>query len=139
MPWLRNVDGVLEAWYPGQQFGAAIAAVLFGDASPGGRLPVTFPAGENQGPAAASPPNTYPGDANGNESYAEGLDVGYRSYDATGQRPLFPFGYGLSYENFAVSGVRASYDPHGGGATVTATVKNTSSRSGPATLELYLA
>ena len=56
-------------------------------------------------------------------SYDEGLDVGYRWYDATGQRPLFPFGYGLSYEHFAVSGVHAAYDPHGG-ATMTATVTN---------------
>ncbi len=111
MPWLDDVQGVLETWYPGQTFGTAIAAVLFGDANPGGRLPVTFPASNTQGPAAANPPNTYPGDANGNESYTEGLDVGYRWYDATGQRPLFPFGYGLSYEQFDVSGVHAVYDP----------------------------
>jgi beta-glucosidase len=138
MPWLSEVSGVLEAWYPGQEFGAAIAAVLFGDASPGGRLPVTFPASENQGPAAADPPNTYPGDANGNDSYAEGLDVGYRWYDATGQRPLFPFGYGLSYENFAVSGVHAFYDARRGDAFVLARVTNTSRQAGPATVELFL-
>jgi beta-glucosidase len=138
MPWLNEVQGVLEAWYPGQQFGAAIAAVLFGDTNPGGRLPVTFPADQNQGPAAANPPNTYPGDANGNESYAEGLDVGYRWYDATGQRPLFPFGYGLSYERFDVSGVRAFYDSFKGDAFVLARVKNTSLRTGPATVELFL-
>jgi len=138
MPWLDDVQGVLETWYPGQTFGTAIAAVLFGDASPGGRLPVTFPANASQGPAAANPPDTYPGDANGNESYAEGLDVGYRWYDATGQRPLFPFGYGLSYEQFDVSGVHAVYDPRGGTAYVVARVKNTSSRPGPATVELYL-
>jgi len=137
MPWLNSVDGVVEAWYPGQTFGTAIAAVLFGDASPAGRLPVTFPASDTQGPAPATQPQHYPG-VNGVVSYDEGLDVGYRWYDATGQRPLFPFGYGLSYENFAVSGVHASYDPHGGGATVAATVTNTSSRSGPATLQLYL-
>jgi beta-glucosidase len=138
MPWLNDVQGVLEAWYPGQEFGPAIAAVLFGDASPGGRLPVTFPAGNTQGPAAANPPNTYPGDANGNESYAEGLDVGYRWYDATGQRPLFPFGYGLSYESFQVSGVHAFYNPFQGGAYVLARVTNTSWRTGPATVELFL-
>jgi beta-glucosidase len=138
MPWLNQVSGVLEAWYPGQEFGPAIAAVLFGDASPGGRLPVTFPASQDQGPAAANPPNTYPGDANGNESYNEGVDVGYRWYDATGQRPLFPFGYGLSYENFDVSGVRASYDPVRGDVLVLARVTNTSRRSGPATVELFL-
>jgi len=136
MPWLHAVDGVVEAWYPGQTFGTAIAAVLFGDADPAGRLPVTFPASDTQGPAPATQPQHYPG-VNGVVSYDEGLDVGYRWYDATGQQPLFPFGYGLSYEHFAVSGVHAAYDPRGG-ATVAATVTNTSSRSGPATLELYL-
>ncbi|MBV9607459.1 MAG: glycoside hydrolase family 3 C-terminal domain-containing protein [Solirubrobacterales bacterium] len=138
MPWLGEVSSVLEAWYPGQQFGAAIAAVLFGDANPGGRLPVTFPATQSQGPAAASPPSSYPGDANGNESYAEGLDVGYRWYDATGQRPLFPFGYGLSYESFRVSGLHAFYNPFAGTAFVFARVTNTSWRSGPTTVELFV-
>jgi beta-glucosidase len=138
MPWLNEVSSVVEAWYPGQQFGPAIAAVLFGDANPGGRLPVTFPANANQGPAAANPPNTYPGDVSGNESYAEGLDVGYRWYDTTGQRPLFPFGYGLSYEQFRVSGTRAFYNPRRGDAFVVARITNTSRRSGPATIELFL-
>jgi beta-glucosidase len=137
MPWLHSVDGVLEAWYPGQTFGTAIAAVLFGDADPAGRLPVTFPASDTQGPAPVTQPQHYPG-VNGAVSYDEGLDVGYRWYDATGQQPLFPFGYGLSYENFAVSGVHASYDPADGVATVAARVTNTSSRPGPAPLELYL-
>jgi len=138
MPWLGQVQGVLETWYPGQTFGTAIAAVLFGDASPGGRLPVTFPASNTQGPAAANPPDTYPGDSSGNESYTEGLDVGYRWYDATGQRPLFPFGYGLSYERFDVSRAQAFYNPSSGNAYVAAQVKNTSSRPGPATVELFL-
>ena len=137
MPWLHAVDGVLEAWYPGQTFGTAIAAVLFGDANPAGRLPVTFPASDTQGPAPVTQPEHYPG-VNGVERYDEGLDVGYRWYDATGQRPLFPFGYGLSYQSFAVSGVTASYDRSSGAATVVARVTNTSSRPGPATLELYL-
>ncbi len=138
MPWLNEVRGVLEAWYPGQQFGTAIAAVLFGDANPGGRLPVTFPADQNQGPAAADAPNTYPGDVNGNESYAEGLDVGYRWYDATGQRPLFPFGYGLSYQTFRVSNAHAFYNPFRGEAYVLARITNTSRSAGPATVELFL-
>jgi len=137
MPWLHAVDGVLEAWYPGQTFGTAIAAVLFGDADPAGRLPVTFPASDTQGPAPATQPQHYPG-VNGVVSYDEGLDVGYRWYDATGQQPLFPFGYGLSYQSFAVSGVNASYDRSSGVATVAARVTNTSSQAGPATLELYL-
>jgi beta-glucosidase len=137
MPWLHEVSSVVETWYPGQQFGTAIAAVLFGDANPGGRLPVTFPANESQGPAPATQPNHYPG-SNGVVSYDEGLDVGYRWYDATGQRPLFPFGYGLSFENFRVSGVRAFYNPSKDDAFVLARVTNTSSRSGPATVELFL-
>jgi beta-glucosidase len=137
MPWLSHVQGVLETWYPGQQFGTAIAAVLFGDANPGGRLPVTFPANASQGPAPASQPTHYPG-VNGVEDYDEGLDVGYRWYDATGQRPLLPFGYGLSYEQFDVSGVRAVYDPFRGTALVVARVRNTSRRPGPTTVELYL-
>jgi beta-glucosidase len=137
MPWLHEVAGVLEAWYPGQQFGTAIAAVLFGDAGPAGRLPLTFPASDTQGPAPATQPRHYPG-VHGVVHYNEGLNVGYRWYDATGQRPLFPFGYGLSYQHFAVSRVHASYDPASGEATVAATVKNTSSPPGPATLELYL-
>ena len=120
MPWLHAVDGVVEAWYPGQMFGTAIAAVLFGDADPAGRLPVTFPASDTQGPAPVTQPERYPG-VNGVESYGEGLDVGYRWYDATGQRPLFPFGYGLSYQSFAVSGVTASYDRSSGAATVVVT------------------
>jgi beta-glucosidase len=138
MPWLNQVSSVLEAWYPGQQFGPAISALLFGDANPGGRLPVTFPANQNQGPAAANPPNTYPADANGNESYAEGLDVGYRWYDATGQRPLFPFGYGLSYERFRVSDAHAFYNAFAGGAFALARVTNTSRQGGPTTVELFL-
>jgi len=138
MPWLNQVRGVLETWYPGQQFGTAIAAVLFGDANPGGRLPVTFPASNTQGPGAANPPSSYPGDANGNESYAEGLDVGYRWYDATGQRPLFPFGYGLSYERFDVSGARAFYDARSGDAYVFARVRNTSWHASPTTVEMFL-
>ncbi len=137
MPWLNEVQGVLEAWYPGQQFGAAIASVLFGDASPGGRLPVTFPANESQGPAPATQPNHYPG-VDGVETYDEGIDVGYRWYDATGQRPLFPFGYGLSYENFQVSGVHAFYNPPHGDAFVLARVTNTSRQTGPAAVELFL-
>ncbi len=71
-------------------------------------------------------------------SYQEGIDVGYRWYDATGQRPLFPFGYGLSYESFRVSGARAFYNPFGGGAFVLARVTDTSSRPGPTTVELFL-
>jgi beta-glucosidase len=95
MPWVGRVGAVLEAWYPGERGGHAIAALLFGDANPSGRLPITFPRSEADLPTAAS--TTYwPGDQN-NISYHEGLLLGYRWYDAKRVAPLFPFGFGLSY------------------------------------------
>jgi beta-glucosidase len=136
MPWLRHVDAVLQAWYPGQQFGAALAAVLFGDSDPGGRLPVTYPASDTQGPALLGNPARYPG-VDGNESYAEGIFVGYRWYDEFGRRPLFPFGYGLSYARYRLNHLRVL----GGnrGAFVSVRVRNTSRRTGSQVVQLYLA
>ncbi len=100
MPWLDQVKGVLEAWYPGQQAGNAIADLLFGDTDPSGKLPVTFPASLSQVPASTAA--QWPG-AGGTVQYSEGLDVGYRWYDSKSLTPLFPFGYGLSYTSFAFS------------------------------------
>lgn len=94
MPWLDEVDAVLEIWYPGQQVGSALARLLYGDVSPAGRLPVTFPR------AAADLPARI-GAALAAE-FAEGLEVGYRAYDARGVEPLFPFGFGLGYSTFAL-------------------------------------
>jgi len=94
MPWLDNVGAVLESWYPGQTSGTALAHVLFGEVNPSGKLPVTFPASEKQMPARSTV--EYPGDGS-DVYYSEGLLVGYRWHDATKQRPLFPFGFGLSY------------------------------------------
>jgi beta-glucosidase len=85
----------LEAWYPGERGGHAIAALLFGDANPSGRLPITFPRSLADLPTAASTAQ-WPGDQN-NIEYREGLLLGYRWYDAKGIAPLFPFGFGLSY------------------------------------------
>ncbi len=135
MPWLHRVEGVLQAWYPGQQFGAALASVLFGDSDPGGRLPITFPAGDDQGPAPPTRPERYPG-VNGAQHYDEGLFVGYRWYDAFRQQPLFPFGYGLSYADFRFGRVRLHFDR--GGVTATTRVTNTSRRSGSAVAQAYL-
>jgi beta-glucosidase len=134
MPWLSRVAGVLESWYPGQQSGAAIAATLFGHAEPGGRLPVTFPASEQQGPANV--PSEYPG-VNGVADYREGIYVGYRYYDEFGEKPLFPFGYGLSYTTFSLRNmtIRRVADRT---YTVSAKVENTGVRSGEAVIELYV-
>ena len=135
MPWLSSVAGVLEAWYPGQQDGAAIASLLFGTANPSGHLPVTFPQSLSQVPASTAA--QWPGQ-NGTVQYSEGIDVGYRWYDAKSLTPLFPFGYGLSYTTFSFSNLTIGTLPAGGTATVTATVTNTGSRAGADVAQLYV-
>jgi len=134
MPWLDKVDGVLEVWYPGQQYGTALAHVLFGDVNPSGKLPLTFPATDSQGPAGQGT-EQYPGDGT-SVRYDEGVLVGYRWYDATGQKPLFPFGYGLSYTSFKFS--HLTVHAHEYGATVTAKITNTGDRSGAEVAQLYV-
>ncbi len=96
MNWLDKVAAVVQAWYPGQECGNAIADVLFGDVNPSGRLPQTFPRRLEDNPAYIN----YPGE-NGKVHYGEGIFVGYRYYDKKKIEPLFPFGYGLSYTTFA--------------------------------------
>jgi beta-glucosidase len=135
MPWLSSVAGVLEAWYPGQQDGTSIAALLFGNADPSGHLTVTFPTSLSQVPAATAA--QWPG-TGGTVQYSEGIDVGYRWYDAKGLTPLFPFGYGLSYTDFSFSNLKVGTLAQGGAATVTATVTNTGSRAGADVAQLYL-
>jgi beta-glucosidase len=100
MPWLDQVAAVLQVWYPGEQFGTALARVLFGDDDPGGRLPVTFPAHAGQGPVQTA--GQYPG-VGGVATYSEDILVGYRFFTANDQQPLFPFGHGLSFARFAYS------------------------------------
>jgi beta-glucosidase len=133
MPWLAQVAGVIEAWYPGEESGNAIAAVLFGDADPAGRLPMTFPASESQGPA--SQVAQYPG-VGGAVHYDEDIDVGYRYYDRFAQEPLFPFGFGLSYTSFALDHLRVTrrQDTY----RVSIRVTNTGSRAGAAVVQLYV-
>ena len=100
MPWVDDVAGIVEAWYPGQENGNAIAAVLYGDINPSAKLPLTFPRF-----ATAIPTNQaeqWPG-VEGRSTYSEGLNTGYRWYDATHTEPLFPFGFGLSYTTFKLS------------------------------------
>jgi beta-glucosidase len=131
-PWLSHVPGVFEVWYPGQEYGTAIARLLYGDVNPSGKLPMTWPANEQQGPASQ-----YSDLHLVNERYSEGVDVGYRWYDATGQRPLFPFGHGLSYSTFRYSNLRVT--PAGRATfTVTARVTNTGAHAGADVAQLYL-
>lgn len=133
-PWRNRVAALLEAWYPGQEGGTAIARVLFGDADPGGRLPATFPRTESQLPTAGDP-ERYPGVDN-EVYYKEGVLVGYRWYDARRLRPAYPFGFGLSYTRFAYRGLRVRAAR--GGATVRVRVRNAGRRRGTDVAQLYL-
>lgn len=135
MPWLDSVPSVLQAWYPGEEGGTALAAILFGDVDPSGKLPVTFPTDAAQSPTAGPP--RYPAE-HGRYLYSEGLDVGYRGYDAAGSTPLFPFGYGLSYTTFAYSGLSVGTFASDGSVDVRATVTNTGTRPGTDVAQLYL-
>jgi beta-glucosidase len=144
MPWLSQVKGVVEAWYPGQDEGDAIASVLFGDTNPSGHLPETFPASTSQLPTAGSaaqyPGVTVPGDSVGPHStYSEGLNVGYRWYDDKGITPLFPFGYGLSYTTFRYSNYAlTSAAVPGGHATVSFDITNTGPIAGAEVAQAYV-
>jgi beta-glucosidase len=150
MPWISQVASVVDAWYPGESNGTALAAVLFGQVNPGGHLPVTFPVDLSQVPESSSA--QFPGE-NGQVLYSEGVDVGYRYYDADEKTPLFPFGYGLSYTRFAYSGLKitprqvhggspdpgtARNGPSGRQVTVSATVTNTGRAAGSDVVQLYL-
>jgi beta-glucosidase len=137
MPWLNEVSSVLDAWYPGQTDGTALAAVLFGRIDPSGHLPMTFPTAMAHDPV--STPAQFPG-VDGDVRYSEGVDVGYRWYEATGTKPLFPFGYGLSYTTFGYSAPHVRVADDDGRPVVTATVRvtDTGPRSGADVAQLYL-
>lgn len=134
MPWIDSVPAVLYAYYPGEEGGNAIASVLFGDVNPSGHLPFTIPVKESD-LSTYNSPQQYPG-VNNDETYSEGIFVGYRHYDESGIKPLFPFGYGLSYTHFKLSGLNYQLSPSGG--TVSAYVTNTGNRPGAQVVQLYL-
>jgi beta-glucosidase len=135
MPWRDSVNAVLQAWYPGQAGGQAIAEILTGQVNPSGRLPITFPVDLGQTPrpelpdlgAAWGTPTTI--------DYSEGADVGYRWFARTGQVPMFAFGHGLSYTSFDYRDLTVT-----GGRIVTASfsVHNIGDRDGADVPQLYL-
>ena len=135
MPWLEDAGAVLVPWFGGAEHGNALGAVLYGDLEPGGRLPQTFPRSERQVDAQFTQAS-YPG-TNGRVTYSEGLDVGYRWYDAHGASPLFPFGFGLGYTTFSFRDLTVRRE--GAGAVVRVTVRNTGSRPGKAVPQVYVA
>jgi beta-glucosidase len=139
MPWLGVVPAVVEAWYPGEEDGSAVAAILFGDFNPSAKLPMTFPRREADLPTKT--PEQYPGikgaDGHYTAKYSEGVFVGYRHYDRNGITPLFPFGHGLSYTTYAYSGLTVT-PASDGTVTVAADVTNTGSRFGGEIVQLYV-
>jgi beta-glucosidase len=138
LPWLDAVPAVLQAWYPGQECGNAIADVLLGAAEPGGRLPQTWPVGL-EGTVAYGDPAQYPA-VDGEVTYGEGVFIGYRHHEANGVAPRFPFGFGLSYTTFAIEGLsldRVTLQP-GDTLTASVTVRNTGTRAGSEVVQLYV-
>ncbi|CAM2196210.1 glycoside hydrolase family 3 C-terminal domain-containing protein [Paraburkholderia sp. A1RI_3L] len=132
MPWKDQVQAIVEAWYPGEGGGQAIANVLFGKVNPSGKLPVTFPVRDQDTPTWGQD-GTFPNDP----VYAEKLDMGYRWYDAKNIAPLFEFGYGLSYTHFSYSGLSVRKAPD---HTLIAsfTVKNDGHMAGAEVPQVYL-
>jgi beta-glucosidase len=147
MPWIGQVSAAIEAWYPGIRGHVALANILFGDVNPTGKLPVTFaksdedlPHPQIAGMAPPPPPTDTAGAGRGGGrgrmaafdiDYTEGLEVGYKWFDAEKKEPLFAFGYGLSYTTYAYSGLKAGID------SVTFTVRNTGKRAGEEIAEVY--
>jgi beta-glucosidase len=135
--WLDRVPALIEAWYPGQEGGTALAEILFGDVNPSGRLPVTFERRFKENPVRDS----YYEEAGTNRiEYKEGVFVGYRGYERSGTRPLFPFGFGLSYTTFSYSAlvikpVGAANNP---AYEVSFNVSNTGSRAGAEVAQVYV-
>jgi beta-glucosidase len=145
MPWAGDVAAVGYAWLPGQSMGEALTDVLFGRAEPGGRLPVTMPAGEADCPVLHAVPSE-----DGRLGYDEGLLIGYRGFDRAGTVPQFPFGHGLGYTTWALDSLRAGAPvPAGqdGGVrvragedlTLTVLVRNTGPRPGREVVQAYVA
>ena len=132
MPWLDDIPAVLEAYYPGQEGGNAIARVIFGDVNPSGKLPETFPKRLKDNPSH----DFFPGQER-RVSYGEGIYVGYRHYDTKGIEPLFPFGHGLSYTKFEYSHLRIE-PKRDGRVRVTLDVRNAGKSAGAEVVQLYV-
>jgi beta-glucosidase len=133
LPWIEHAPAVLEAWLGGEEGPDAAARILFGQAEPSGRLPMTFPCRIEDTPAHA----WYPGD--GEVIYGEGLMVGYRHFDRAPDKPMFPFGHGLTYTRFAYADLEAPEEARAGDAvTVSFTIANVGRRPGAETAQLYV-
>jgi beta-glucosidase len=135
--WIDKVPGLLHAWYPGQEGGTALAQILFGQYSPSGKLPISF---ERRLEDGATFKSYYPQKGDKHVEYTEGVFVGYRHFDRSAIKPLFPFGYGLSYSRFDYSDLKITHGPPGSKdlATISFTIKNVGLREAAEIAELYV-
>jgi len=139
MPWLGSVNAVLEAWYPGQLGGTAIARLLFGAVNPSGRLPITFPASVSQLPRPVIPGPQGSSGTFDVDYTIEGLNVGYKWYEVNSMTPLFAFGYGLSYTTFSIANIQLVPDSTPtNGFQVSLNLTNTGSMAGAEVVQVYL-
>ncbi|MCQ2156119.1 MAG: glycoside hydrolase family 3 C-terminal domain-containing protein [Bacteroidales bacterium] len=141
MPWIDKVGAVVQAWYSASEAGNAIADILTGAVCPSGKLPFTMPVLMEDGPVTTE--QQYPGIKRENEEiwdqeYSEGIYVGYRWYEARNVKPLFPFGYGLSYTTFEYGDIKLSSKTMGDKLTISVPVTNTGSVAGAEVVELYI-
>jgi len=137
-PWLDRVPALVQAWYPGQEGGTALAEILFGDVNPSGRLPVTFERRWEDNPVHDS---YYPEAGTKRVIYKEGVFVGYRGYEDNRTKPLFPFGFGLSYTTFTYNNLSikpVSKNESGPRYEVSFDVKNTGTRGGADVAQVYV-
>jgi len=131
--WLDRIPALLHAWYPGQEGGTALAQILFGEYSPSGRLPISFERRLQDNPTY----NSYQPKAGAKSvAYTEGIFLGYRHYDRSENKPLFPFGYGLSYTTFQYSDLKISHDQRH--VKVSFAIKNTGRRRGAEVGQVYV-
>ena len=131
--WLDRVPAILYEWYPGQEGGVALAQILFGEYSPSGKLPVSFERRLQDG-ATYNSYHVQPGSKG--VVYTEGLFLGYRHFDRSAVKPLFPFGYGLSYTSFEYSNLEVRRSSQH--VTVSFTMKNTGNRPGEEVAQIYV-
>ncbi len=139
IPWLDEVDAVIQAWYPGQEAGHTIADILTGSVEPSGRLAQSFPKTLKEAPNLTSDPLTYPG-IDGHVRYEERLNIGYRHHDTRGIEPLFPFGHGLGYSTFIVESSEVDTRDFAltGRVRVDMMLHNSGTRDGRAVPQLYV-
>jgi beta-glucosidase len=138
--WINNIPAVLNAWYPGMMGGNALARVLFGEVSPSGKLPITYPKNLEDHPAHKSK-NRFPGDLKNLKIYFdEGIYVGYRYFDKHNVEPMFPFGFGLSYTTFELSNLQLDKPDLQGSESfnVSIDVKNTGQMQGAEIVQIYV-